>query len=184
MKQYWLEGSWKVEHDTSKHPAELGHLVVRLPYSGFWNPCIPINAYPHGIFDIEKALHIAYLISAAPDFYRACQGEEGEEPTPIQWVRALVADYQELLKKTPEHNEDPEATMEALIRADNFLDALEAAVNKAGVYVECPLCCGTGEVDNPDQAQVEQGLRAPMVCPDCHGMRYIRRPAKAEGGAS
>ncbi len=71
------------------------------------------------------------LMSVAPDFYKVCRGEEDEQPTPLEWMRAILIDYRECLQKHPELNEEPEATAEALIKADTLLDSLTAAVAKA-----------------------------------------------------
>lgn len=71
-EKFWMKDIWSVEQRINVHPADPGFLGVRLPHSGFWNPFIPINAYPFGKKDIEKARQIAQLIAASPKLAAAC----------------------------------------------------------------------------------------------------------------
>lgn len=76
----------------------------------------------------------AALIAAAPDLLEALNGGLEYDPTPLDWIAALVADYESLRKAATAagiEQEDPDSEGTMLYRVHIFVKEARAAIAKA-----------------------------------------------------
>jgi hypothetical protein len=117
-------GPWRRDAFSSGH--ENMSIVADNPFGdGSWEVA---QAITWGGDGHEQAEHNARLIAAAPDFLSACIGPTSEQ-TRLDWLAALVADYRDMLEE--HEHEDPTAALECAREAEELLNSLRAACQKA-----------------------------------------------------
>jgi hypothetical protein len=96
---------------------------------GFWRPV----RNDHGSSRAENAAN-AHLITAAPDYYEAVNGDGGpRELRPIGALEAVLTEYEEHLQDAIGCGEcdDPDAALEAVAEVREMVARLKAATAKA-----------------------------------------------------
>ncbi len=76
----------------------------------------------------------AKLIAAAPELLEALNGGLEYDPTPLDWVAALLSDYETLRKAATGagiEQEDPDAEATMLYKVHVFINEARAAIAKA-----------------------------------------------------
>ncbi len=70
----------------------------------------------------------AHLIAAAPELLGCLTGLE-HDPTPIDWISALLCEFERHYQ--PEIDDDPDATSDAKMHVRRFIEKARKAVKKA-----------------------------------------------------